>query len=350
MENLPVSPKLPNVQAKPQKSDAAGPPVAAAEAPADKAPASFGSLLAEQIALSKPKEDAVAAVVAESVEQPLQLDPAAALQAELAQAVTDPALAQPQALPAQVPVHAQANFAEAMAKAGSAGGKELPAVAAGAAKSAAFEHAQALAKNPHLALQAEPEQFAAVLAEHADAVLPDATPDSAPALPSPVQSGALGVAAEKAAHATQPTLTVPQRVGAENWGTGLGDKVVWVVGNQMRGAEIHLNPPALGPLEVRIQISDGQANVSFMTQHAAVREALEAATPKLREMLGDNGISMGSVSVNVGTFAQQQRQAEAEGRPQGPWMLNGAEVDVEEITTYLQPQRGRGTGMVDFFA
>jgi flagellar hook-length control protein FliK len=151
----------------------------------------------------------------------------------------------------------------------------------------------------------------------------------------------------------QKSITVPQQVGSADWGTGLGDKVVWMVGNQTRGAEIHLNPPALGPLEVRVSITDGQANLSFMTHHAAVREAIEAATPKLREMLGDNGIGMGSVSVDVGSFAQQQQQqAETSAKPSDPnaWFsLNGeSDATAKTFTTFVQPARGRGA--VDYFA
>lgn len=157
-----------------------------------------------------------------------------------------------------------------------------------------------------------------------------------------------------AAPAQQADLVVPQKVGSEAWGAGLGDKVVWVVGNQTRGAEIHLNPPALGPLEVRVNMSDGQANLSFMTQHSAVREAIEIATPRLREMLGDAGITMGSVSVNVGSFAQQQLPSDTSGQGGLGWASSSeaggiAEVSGNElVSVFSQPLHGRG--MVDLFA
>lgn len=112
-------------------------------------------------------------------------------------------------------------------------------------------------------------------------------------------------------------VTIQQPVGSSEWGAGLGDKVVWMVGQQQQSVELHLNPPALGPLEVRLEMSDGQANLSFMTEHAPVREAIESATGRLRDMLGDSGISMGSVSVNVGSFTQQQQQqAQAQAQNQ----------------------------------
>jgi flagellar hook-length control protein FliK len=150
-------------------------------------------------------------------------------------------------------------------------------------------------------------------------------------------------------------------VGSQTWDSALGEKVIWIVGTQTQNAELHLNPPSLGPLEVRVSLSDGQANVSFMTQHAAVREAIEAATPKLREMMGESGINMGSVSVNVGTFAQQQQdQSAAQQQAANSRNNNSSNNDfsfgttgansapVETVTTIVRPVRD--LGVVDLFA
>lgn len=154
------------------------------------------------------------------------------------------------------------------------------------------------------------------------------------------------------------SLEVAPTVGSPNWDTALGEKVVWIVGAQTQNAELHLNPPSLGPLEIRVSMSDGQANLSFMTQHAAVREAIEAASPKLREMMGDSGINMGSMSVNVGTFAQQQQDQAAQqqaannrNNASSNDLFFGTGTDstpVDVVTTTVQPLRD--LGMVDLFA
>lgn len=177
------------------------------------------------------------------------------------------------------------------------------------------------------ALQATPQSFAAVMAER----------------PAP-SAGAV------------PVLEIPHRVGTGQWGDGLGDKVVWMVGSQTQGAELRLNPPALGPLEVRVSMSDGQASLSFMTPHAPVREAIEAATSRLREMLGESGISLGSVAVNVGTFAQQQpgsQDAPQQRLPADHWRaVSVGEADdalAVPAATSVQYLRDDG-GMVDLFA
>jgi flagellar hook-length control protein FliK len=161
--------------------------------------------------------------------------------------------------------------------------------------------------------------------------------------------------AANVAQATIPTLEVPQRVESSGWGSAVGDKVVWMVGSQNQSAELRLNPPSLGPLEVHVSMNDGQATLSFVTPHGPVREAIEAATPRLREMLGDSGISLGGVSVNLGNFTQQQSpsQEQAQQKPvPGYWAGAGNE---SENGSYTAPvvtsvRYLRDGGMVDLFA
>ena len=50
-------------------------------------------------------------------------------------------------------------------------------------------------------------------------------------------------------------------------------------------AELTLNPKDLGPLQVVLQVADNHAHALFVSQHSQVREAVEAALPKLREAM-----------------------------------------------------------------
>jgi flagellar hook-length control protein FliK len=121
---------------------------------------------------------------------------------------------------------------------------------------------------------------------------------------APVAQAAKGDTAAVASDA------IEARVGAPTWSEGLGQKVVWMVGQQRHSAEIQLNPPNLGPLEVKLTVSQDQVSASFVSHHADVRNAIEAALPRLREMLADSGITLGNVSVGAESFAQQQQQAQ----------------------------------------
>jgi flagellar hook-length control protein FliK len=128
---------------------------------------------------------------------------------------------------------------------------------------------------------------------------------------------------------------------------------MWMVGQQQQGAEIRLNPPALGPLEIKLSMTDGQASLTFSTQHLPVKEALEAATPRLREMFSESGINLGSVSVNVGTSSQQQQaEAQQSQRQDGGWKeASQAENEFAAMTSVgVTAIKSQGNGMVDYFA
>lgn len=148
----------------------------------------------------------------------------------------------------------------------------------------------------------------------------------------------------------QPSAAISPAVGQSAWGDSLGDRVVWMVSQQHQGVELHLNPPSLGPLEVRLSMNEGQATLSFATQHLPVKEAIESATPRLREMLGESGISLGSVSVNVGTFAQQQGQFEQSAREQSNWGGRPSEAELSFSAPKAAARVVTGSGMVDIFA
>lgn len=93
-----------------------------------------------------------------------------------------------------------------------------------------------------------------------------------------------------------PTIAAP--LGSNGWADEFSQKIRWVATQQNQVAELHLNPPNLGPLDVVLKISDNQATALFTSPHGAVREAVENALPKLREILADNGIMLGNTTVS----------------------------------------------------
>lgn len=80
----------------------------------------------------------------------------------------------------------------------------------------------------------------------------------------------------------------------------LGNQVMWQakVGNQH--AEIRLDPPELGPIEVRISQRDSETHLQFTVSHSVTRDQLEQALPRLRELFGQGGLQLGDVQVQHG--------------------------------------------------
>jgi flagellar hook-length control protein FliK len=57
-------------------------------------------------------------------------------------------------------------------------------------------------------------------------------------------------------------------------------------------------------------VSNDQASVTFSSNQLEVRQALENALPRLREMMSENGIALGNATVDAGTPDQRQAQGE----------------------------------------
>ncbi len=90
------------------------------------------------------------------------------------------------------------------------------------------------------------------------------------------------------------------------WADEFSQKITWVATQHGQSAELHLNPPQLGPLDVLIKVNGDQATALFTSPHAVVRDAIEQALPKLREMLADNGIMLGNATVSDQSPREQQ--------------------------------------------
>lgn len=92
--------------------------------------------------------------------------------------------------------------------------------------------------------------------------------------------------------------TIVTTLGTNGWAEDFSQKITWISTQKNQSAELHLNPPDLGQLNVVLKISDNQATAIFTSPHIAVREAVENALPVLREILADNGIMLGNATVH----------------------------------------------------
>lgn len=148
-------------------------------------------------------------------------------------------------------------------------------------------------------------------------------------------------------------MGVPQAVGTRGWDSAIGDRLMWMVQGEQQFAKLKLNPPNLGPLEVRLNVSHDQASVTFLAPHAAVREALEAAMPRLREMFDQQ--SMQLVRADVGDPNAQHgdptHNASGDGgRGFGGASANGEELDADPSSTQLPNLVNVANSLIDLFA
>ena len=146
-------------------------------------------------------------------------------------------------------------------------------------------------------------------------------------------------------------LNVPTPVRDQSWSSDFGQKIVWLATSDKQSAQITLNPPQMGPIEIALNVDKGNATASFTSANAEVREAIETAMPRLREMFASAGIELGQTNVSAESFKQQAENSGAEQRANrgrtDPTIL-GTELAATTNTGALATQRG--VGLVDLFA
>ena len=150
-----------------------------------------------------------------------------------------------------------------------------------------------------------------------------------------------------------PTVSpteITEAFGRTAWSQGMGKQVLSMVNQNIGSAEIRLNPAHLGPIEILIDMSEDQVNVSLSSRHAIVREAMEQALPKLREMLDENGFNLADADISKHSFAEQREQ-HTENRKSTSNMSdsNHAQLISSEITESTRPAVSSSTGTVDYF-
>jgi len=137
-------------------------------------------------------------------------------------------------------------------------------------------------------------------------------------------------------------------VGTQAWNQALGDRIVWMAAGGQQSAALTLNPPDLGPMQVVLNVSNDQATASFFAAQPEVRQALEAALPRLREMMQDAGIQLGQATVSADTPRQQDMRDSGPQRASGGFTHSGPDRGTEAA---LPPPSVRvGRGLVDTFA
>jgi flagellar hook-length control protein FliK len=149
-----------------------------------------------------------------------------------------------------------------------------------------------------------------------------------------------------------PVLPVEQPVGASGWGQEVGNRVVWMANRMESRAELVLTPPQMGRVEVSLSISGDQASASFVSANPQVREALEAALPRLREILADAGIQLGQAQVgaeNARQSAQQEKNRDNFGFDRDTEATAGT-LQAGTTTVSAAPGLKIGRGLVDVFA
>ncbi|HEY1141935.1 MAG TPA: flagellar hook-length control protein FliK [Lysobacter sp.] len=226
-----------------------------------------------------------------------------------------------------------------------------PQMAQGASQVAAASNLAAADRRPALdpaALQlavqtdasAAPAEIAVTDASSAGALATATTSDTN----APISSFHSLVPAMANTPAARAIMAAPISVPADpqsGFDDGFGARLVWMAEQRLGHAEIRLNPEHLGPIEVRVQMDGTQVSAEFQSGHAGVRQAIEASLPRLREMLGQQGLQLGQTDVgqrHAGSGAPARRDGDTPSQ-------GGSPIDAQLPSRYV-----RTRGLLDEYA
>jgi flagellar hook-length control protein FliK len=129
----------------------------------------------------------------------------------------------------------------------------------------------------------------------------------------------------------------------------LAEKVRWMVNTKNLVAEIRLDPAELGSVNVKVALSGESVTVNFVVQSQQARDAVDTATPKLREMLAEKGIELGQSSVNQESGGQQNQGDDEFANQTGRSQDEFEDIDLPEQAFAQQNIVNGALGGIDYF-
>ena len=135
----------------------------------------------------------------------------------------------------------------------------------------------------------------------------------------------------------------------------LSEKIRWMVNARNTMAEIRLDPPELGSMQVRVNVAGDAASVSFVVQSQQAKDALADAMPKLRDMLSEQGIELGDAQVRKDNSSgqengQQLAGSSHQGQGAGDRGENDGVDDTDGMRVIEHSISRADKGGIDFYA
>jgi flagellar hook-length control protein FliK len=148
------------------------------------------------------------------------------------------------------------------------------------------------------------------------------------------------------------SLSVPTPIHDQRWSGDFANKIVWLASNNKQSAELTLNPPHMGSIEISLNMDRDKATATFYSANPEVRDTIEAALPRLREMLAGAGVELGQTNVSSESFRQQA--GNGSGGNGGRAASTAESAILVDTSNGAQSTRAslswQGNGMVDTFA
>lgn len=165
--------------------------------------------------------------------------------------------------------------------------------------------------------------------------------------------------AQQTSASARPVLVPGQPLAMQQggWSEAVVDKVMWLSSQNLKSAEIQLDPAELGRLEVRVDISKEQTQVTFASPHAGVRDSLEGQMQRLRDLFTQQGMNLLDVNVSDQSLSRgwqgQGQGQDGEGQRRGdsaPGLALGEEEKPLSVGELRSSTLSNARRLVDYYA
>ena len=128
-------------------------------------------------------------------------------------------------------------------------------------------------------------------------------------------------------------------VSSPDWGPALNQRITWMVANSLQNANITVNPPNLGPLEINIQSDQNKTNVQFIVTSSEVRQAIQDSIPALSKMFENSGLQLGQADINSRSYNQNRENAKTDAQIK----------NIETISNQVEAASIQGQGLINTY-
>ncbi|MCL9683736.1 flagellar hook-length control protein FliK [Legionella maioricensis] len=139
------------------------------------------------------------------------------------------------------------------------------------------------------------------------------------------------------------SLEIPVDLANSQWANKFSEHITWLGHQGIKSALIKIHPEDLGPLEISIKVVKDSASVNINSHNSHVRDIVDQALPKLREMMAEQGLNLSDVHIGSDTNPRHFSHNNAPSE-EIPAMSSDDEVQLIPLTKKTQE------GIIDYFA
>lgn len=149
---------------------------------------------------------------------------------------------------------------------------------------------------------------------------------------------------------SQVQLAETINIHRKDFAESIKSKVMILVNQKLQQVDIRLDPPELGSMQIKVNLQNDAAAVSFVVQNPQAKEALEQHMSKLKEMLNNSGVDVGDTNVEQQKQNENEQQENFAGSNGSGEKNSKEQQSMENSASQLHAMVNHSAVGVDFYA